>query len=256
MPDRQTDRHQRGTWWSVTGYHEDVDKLQGNQGFPEWIKECRGQFENCPTTGTLHFQCAIQTVRQVRWKQIHDWIPKSHIELARDVNKLKNYVKKLKTALEGTYVELTNDTSLAPPIYLLPHQVMFKLAEAAYAVYFKEGYTFTDLHDSVKGLPTTEYMMNLPEDQQVDIQIDKTYSYTKLFQKLVTEDPSLARYCNSSSRNQWITLAPSFLRLVYDEKKKGSSCAVPSITHEESQARQDDGEESAIEDLEDLIAQE
>jgi len=103
--DRQTDK---ATWWSVTEFlPEYQDVLKDNSKWPDWVKAVHGGLEQCPSTSTIHFQGAIQCVRQVRFTQIKQWLPKAHIEVARSSEALRKYAMKSDTAV-GDKVVVSN----------------------------------------------------------------------------------------------------------------------------------------------------
>lgn len=104
--DRQTDN--KGTWWSITEYQPEYqDVLKDATKWPDWVKKVYGGLEQCPTTQKIHFQGAIQAVRQVRFRSVQDFLPKAHIELARQADSLRKYVMKAETAV-GDKLEVSN----------------------------------------------------------------------------------------------------------------------------------------------------
>lgn len=107
---------QLATYWSVTAFGDDIKSLHDVKSFPLCVKQVVGQKEDCPTTDREHFQCYVQCRRNERFSTIKKWLPSSHIEAVRDIHKIKKYVKKLKTAQAGTYVELDNPL----PYYTFP----------------------------------------------------------------------------------------------------------------------------------------
>lgn len=102
--DRQTDnlakiRNTRSTWWIVTAYEGNIEKLENPSSFPPSIKAVMGGLERCPTTGRLHGQQAIQCNGQQRGSSILDWIPGSHIEPAKSAEAIRKYCMKSDTAV-------------------------------------------------------------------------------------------------------------------------------------------------------------
>lgn len=94
--DRQTDK---GTWWSVTGYNDEIGRLENPDTFPPFVKKVYGGREECPKTKRLHFQGAIHCNRQVRLSQFKEWLPTAHLEVARQSEALKKYAMKEDTAV-------------------------------------------------------------------------------------------------------------------------------------------------------------
>lgn len=77
--------------------------------------------------GTLHIQFAMNTA-QIRRSQISEWLPRAHLEAARNANAVANYVSKAKTAVEGTAFE---HNYISENGTLTMANVMYKLAEVA-----------------------------------------------------------------------------------------------------------------------------
>lgn len=70
-----------------------------SQQWPQWVKKVHGGLEECPDTKRVHYQGAIQCRGQQRFSAIKKWMPKAHIEAARDPAALKQYVMKEETAI-------------------------------------------------------------------------------------------------------------------------------------------------------------
>lgn len=98
----------KATWWSVTAYGDEIELMQGPK-YPEFVQRVMGGLEECPTTGRKHFQGALQCRRQMRFRQIKEWLPTSHIEPARAVEALKKYAMKEETAVDAKK-EVVNST--------------------------------------------------------------------------------------------------------------------------------------------------
>lgn len=123
--DRQTDiRTIRGSWWGpCTSYNESHwEKLQ-NPPYPHWVKAVYGGFEECPTTKRRHYQFCVNT-SQIRGSQLMDWLPKDHIQLARDKNDVKKYCMKADTAIgEKKVIENTR-------AYMEMHESLILIAQS------------------------------------------------------------------------------------------------------------------------------
>lgn len=83
--------------------------------YPSFVKKVMYQDE-VGAEGTLHIQGAVQTA-QTRFSAIKKWLPRAHIEVARNPQALLNYVAKEDTAVPHTQVcvqadYLSMDTAL------------------------------------------------------------------------------------------------------------------------------------------------
>lgn len=63
-----------------------------------WVKEVQGQKEQ-GKEGTLHYQLFLKT-DNVRFSQVKKALPRAHIEIAKNVNALRNYVVKEETRVQ------------------------------------------------------------------------------------------------------------------------------------------------------------
>ena len=91
---------EKATWFSLTVYNDEIAKVKDEKHYPDWVKKIYGGVEECPTSGKLHFQGAVQCHQQVRFSKIKDWLPTAHIEVARSAACLIKYVMKDATAME------------------------------------------------------------------------------------------------------------------------------------------------------------
>lgn len=97
---------QKSTWFIITAYDNDILLCEGK--LPEFVKAIHGGRETCPTTGKIHFQGAIQCHQQQRFSAIKNWLPKSHIENAKNADAVKQYCMKNETAA-GPKTSRTNE---------------------------------------------------------------------------------------------------------------------------------------------------
>lgn len=100
----------KSTYWSITGFNDDIQLLHNNDEYPEFVDKVYGGEEQCPTTGRIHFQGMVKCHRQVRFTQIKEWLKQSHIEPAKSVDALQKYVMKKDTAV-GDKDERSNTAS-------------------------------------------------------------------------------------------------------------------------------------------------
>lgn len=110
----KTDTTARSTYWSVTAYKNEIAICRDATRFPVFVESVNGQTETCPTTGTIHFQGIIKCSRQVRFSCFKSWLPTAHIEPAKNVPRLKTYVKKSETS-NGDYAEVSNEMPMYAP---------------------------------------------------------------------------------------------------------------------------------------------
>jgi len=111
--DRQTDTKAKATWWSVTAFNSEIELLEDETKFPEWVANVYGGREETPTTKKVHFQGAIQCARTVRMSQVKAWLPTAHLEVARAKECLVAYVLKKDTAI-GAKVMRENPNQYLP----------------------------------------------------------------------------------------------------------------------------------------------
>lgn len=120
----------RGSWWLITiNNPTELDRQTFSNPPPRWLRMAKGQDE-IGENGTLHIQAALNT-QQVRMSQIKQWLPRAHIELARNAAAVANYVSKDRTSVPDTQFEYNhvNETGNGS---LTMAQVMMLLAEYAY----------------------------------------------------------------------------------------------------------------------------
>lgn len=62
-----------------------------------------GQLEECPTTGTPHFQFIVCCKKKQRFKFFKDWNKSINVRSCLNLAACKNYVNKEKTRVEGPW---------------------------------------------------------------------------------------------------------------------------------------------------------
>lgn len=77
------------------------------ENLPTFVKAVHCQDE-VGDNGTLHIQGAVNTA-QVRFAAMKQWLPRAHLEIARDRMALLKYVQKSETAVTGTQVVVKAD---------------------------------------------------------------------------------------------------------------------------------------------------
>lgn len=97
----------RASWWSITINNPTEEDRARLREHPSFVKMLKYQDEQ-GKEGTLHVQGAVQTA-QVRASAMKAWLPRAHIEVARDRQALLKYVEKAETAVAGTQVVVKAD---------------------------------------------------------------------------------------------------------------------------------------------------
>lgn len=126
--DRQTDRQmsvfsQRSTWWIITAYEKNIEIVENNASFPKCVKAVYGGREQCPTSGRVHFQGAVECHGQQRATFFRSWLPGVHFEVAKNKDAVKKYCLKEDTAV-GDKGVISN-----PEEYMTMDKGMMYLAE-------------------------------------------------------------------------------------------------------------------------------
>lgn len=96
------------TWWSVTAYNEEISIMEDSKQWPHWVRRVYGGREECPSTGTEHFQGAIQCWQSVRMSQFKEFLPTAHLEQAKQKEALMKYAMKAATAIGEKKVQENN----------------------------------------------------------------------------------------------------------------------------------------------------
>lgn len=127
----------RASWWSVTiNNPTELDRQTVHGPAPRWVRIIKGQDE-IGESGTLHLQMALNTA-QVRMSQVKQWLPRAHIEAARNANALANYVSKDKTAVANSQFEHnyydTNSQSMPDVLMLIAEVANTELTAKRMAV--------------------------------------------------------------------------------------------------------------------------
>lgn len=98
----------KATWWSVTINNPTQEDRSLLKTPPDFIRKIEGQDE-VGEGGTLHIQAYIQCKAQQRFSAIKAYLPRAHIQAARNIKALQQYVRKDDTAVPGT--QFTTDNS-------------------------------------------------------------------------------------------------------------------------------------------------
>lgn len=161
----------KSVWWSVTAFGDEIELCEGK--LPAFVRAIYGGREICPTTGTLHFQGAVQLYEQSRMAKIKSWLKRAHLEPARAVDALKQYAMKQETAVGEKTIRKN------PVVHYSADEMCLRLALAG---------------SLSKG--------------QTDRQTDGPGDYYRRVRKILGENPELAgQLMNPSLRNFWINTA-------------------------------------------------
>lgn len=117
--DRQTDMADtlKATYWgpcTINNPTDDDRARLSEPNWPEWVKGVRGQDE-VGENGTPHIQFMVICKAQQRLSALKKWLPRAHLEAARNVKAVQAYVSKTDTAVEGTRFERTNEAFYVTP---------------------------------------------------------------------------------------------------------------------------------------------
>lgn len=124
MTDRQTDIfQQRSQWWSVTCYDNNITIIEDAKLFPKCVKAVHGGREQCPSTGRVHFQGAVECNGQQRAVFFRDWLPGVHFEKAISKDALKKYALKEDTACG------VKQSTVNPVKYMTMDDILIEMAK-------------------------------------------------------------------------------------------------------------------------------
>lgn len=97
-----------GTIWSITINNPTEEDRYALEHLPAFVKCVQGQDE-VGKEGTLHYQGLAKCRYTVKLNAVKQWLPRAHLERARNAKALSNYVMKSETAVEGSYKEVMQD---------------------------------------------------------------------------------------------------------------------------------------------------
>lgn len=116
---------QRSTWWIITAYDKNIEIVENNASYPKCVKAVYGGREQCPTSGRIHYQGAVECHGQQRAAFFRDWLPGVHFEAAKNKDAVKKYCLKADTAV-GIKGVIAN-----PEEYMTMDKGMLFLAEVS-----------------------------------------------------------------------------------------------------------------------------
>lgn len=178
----------RASWWSITINNPTEEDRAALQHPPTWVKLIKCQDE-IGKNGTLHIQGLANTT-QVRFSSVQNWLPRAHIEIARDKKKLLNYVQKTETAVDGT--QFTNARE-----FLTTAKALRKLAKH----YVK---------------PTEEEVFRAGDNYGVCIK----RAYWAAVRQILREDEELVSlYCRPDLYRAWENTSEVWLEKVEEEEE-------------------------------------
>lgn len=103
--DRQTDKSTRFAFTAFEGQWYLFERISD---YATTVAEWGWQTE-LTKEGRPHFQGFIRMKRQFRLSGVRKLFPGVHVEIARDWNKLRNYCRKVESAVDGTRVHVVNN---------------------------------------------------------------------------------------------------------------------------------------------------
>lgn len=125
-PKPQLDPNRTATWWSVTAFNDEIALCEDPSKYPPWCLRIYGGVEKAGTTGTLHYQGAMQCIGPIRRKQIKSWLKTAHLEQSKKTIALKQYAMKTDTAVGE---KLINDN---PNPYISADKICDQIADAVH----------------------------------------------------------------------------------------------------------------------------
>lgn len=188
-------RSQRASWWSITINNptdEDYESIK-SENWPSFVKRFKRQ-EEVGENETPHIQGALNTA-QVRAGAVADWLPRAHVEVAKNVSGLVKYVGKSETAVEGTLVDERKE-------YLTMDKALRKLA------------TYWE--------PMEERRREFHKEDMTKI---NTEEYWTAVNVLLQEDSTLVQlYTNPQMLRAWVHTKNVWLK--YKKDAESPSCSV------------------------------
>lgn len=131
----------KASWWSITinnPTEADYDALE-QENWPSFVKRVKYQTEQ-GAEGTIHVQGAVNTT-QVRFSAVKKWLPRAHIEAAKDKAALLKYVEKKDTQVSTLP---SGDIQKAPGEFMTMEKCLVAFVKYYNIVKAKKCY---DIHD-------------------------------------------------------------------------------------------------------------
>lgn len=174
---------EKSTRWAFTAYEQQFPLFSSK---PELVRFWKWNHEVCPQTQRQHYQGAIQTTRQVRFKQIQKLFPGVHFEIPRNWPALLLYCQKSDTQVEGG----NHNHADVPRVTLTMDQALVKVAQ----------YRDTEVRCS--------------SEELAEIDKWKGRQYDSSVSSILTEEPTLVGlYAQPIFRNAWIKWSSVFIQI-------------------------------------------
>lgn len=186
----------RATWWSITiNNPTEADRQALEKGnLPTYVKSVRLQDE-VGEQGTLHIQAAVNTL-QVRLSAIKQWLPRAHIEVARNRDALLNYVQKEETAVAGTQKVVQAD-------YMRMDQALKAIAE------YEMDYT--------------EWTKRVPLQKQIKDGAFEKEEYWAAVKEILRKFPtSVGLFTNPQMERAWVKTRTVWIELLKKDRQTDS----------------------------------
>lgn len=192
--DRQTDK---ATHWK-TAIFDSGENFSGQYGaldiLPSHVKEVHRKKEICPDTGREHYQVHVICHRQVKLKQMTDWIKYTKWFMVLGAEHIKNslnYIRKVDTTAPGAQVEVIQGEQ-----YLRLSELLKCIARA---------YIESDLSQGARPLDIQIYM--------------DRHLYKKAARHLVQQDLNwINKLCNPAVEKAWNYFHQEVFQDVWEEE--------------------------------------
>lgn len=197
---------ERASWWSITINNptESDRSLLEKANLPSWVKAVHYQDE-VGDEGTLHIQGAVNTA-QVRFSAMKGWLPRAHIEIARNKEALLKYVQKAETAVTGTQVVLQAD-------YLSMDAALKAIA----------------VHEMHYG----EWVLNASAAKRAKDGAFEKEEFWSAVRKILLENPkAVGLFTNPQLERAWINTRSVWIALVKKDRQTDSQSAVENSPDE------------------------
>lgn len=210
----------RASHWSVT-INNPVDEDRKALGSPPgFVKKVMYQDE-VGEEGTLHIQGYVQT-GQVRMSQLKKWLPRAHLEVARDKNALMKYVQKPETSVEGTQKVLETE-------YLTMEKALMKLAK---------------IQDTYRGEWDEDSWLEMTPVQRKNWEVKEYWRLVKII--LEYEPTQVGLFTNPQLERAWINTQSVWRKLYSKQKVLEQNASQIQAQHQASGAQ--DAEEENVQE--------
>lgn len=197
---------QRASCWSVTINNPTDEDRNLLRSPPSWVKNCVYQDE-VGEEGTPHIQGCVQSA-QVRFSQVKAWLPRAHIEKARNRAALLQYVQKEETAVEGT-----RETVIGG--YMSMDKALMEIAS--------------------HGKPMVEWLLEADRSERDIVEWKKREYWNAVNQILLKTPNQVGLFTNPQMERAWMNTRSVWMKLKSDESiYNGASMEHGSVSRSEA----------------------